>query len=152
MVIKKYRQKAFFLRPAYISTLSSVYRLPAWLHILLCILHEKVQGHTEPWGEFVDVKINAPELLQKKKPASLKFGFGSPCVRLLSTVEKRYRLTGKCLEILVANDWPLTKQTKSSLVLRDIDLLKQRKGVEVGLVSPPQTITSGGFSSLWLFL
>jgi len=22
-------------------------------------------GHTEPWGEFVDAKINAPELLRK---------------------------------------------------------------------------------------
>jgi len=28
---------------------------------------KKYTGHTEEWGSFVDVKINAPELLRKEK-------------------------------------------------------------------------------------
>jgi DNA repair photolyase len=27
---------------------------------------KRFTGHTEPWGEFLDVKINAPELLKKE--------------------------------------------------------------------------------------
>jgi DNA repair photolyase len=94
---------------------------------------KKYSGHTEPWGEFVDVKINAPELLQKeisRKPKGRVWLSGvCDCYQ---PAEKRYRLTAKCLEILIRNDWPLTIQTKSPLVLRDIDLLRQGKDVEVG--------------------
>jgi DNA repair photolyase len=36
---------------------------------------KKFTGHNEPWGEFVDIKINAAELLQaeirKKKPGTV---------------------------------------------------------------------------------
>jgi hypothetical protein len=27
---------------------------------------KRYSGHREPWGEFVDVKVNAPELLKKQ--------------------------------------------------------------------------------------
>jgi len=27
---------------------------------------KRFTGHTEPWGDFVDVKVNAPQLLQKQ--------------------------------------------------------------------------------------
>jgi len=33
---------------------------------------KRFSGHKEPWGQFVDVKINAPDLLReevKRKPA-----------------------------------------------------------------------------------
>jgi DNA repair photolyase len=48
-------------------------------------------------------------------------------------LEKTYELTKKCLEILVRHDWPITIQTKSSLVLRDVNLLRETDKVEVGL-------------------
>jgi DNA repair photolyase len=51
-------------------------------------------------------------------------------------LEAKYLLTRQCLEILIQNDWPVTVQTRSPLVLRDLDLLKNGKRVEVGLSIP----------------
>jgi len=95
--------------------------------------------HKEPWGEFVDVKINAPDLLQQeiaKRPPGRVWisGVCDP----YQPLETRYKLTRKCLEILVQHDWPTTIQTKSALVLRDMELLKGAKNIEVGL-----TVTTG---------
>ena len=94
---------------------------------------KRFTGHREPWGEFVDVKINAPELLAKeiaRKPMGRVWvsGVCDP----YQPAEKKYRLTRKCLEILLGSDWPVTVQTKSSLVLRDIDILQTSGNVEVG--------------------
>ena len=47
-------------------------------------------------------------------------------------LENRYKFTRRCLEILVENNWPITVQTKSPLVLRDIEILKRSKNAEVG--------------------
>jgi DNA repair photolyase len=108
---------------------------------------KRTTGHTEPWGEFVDVKINAPELLRKeidrKTPGRVWIsGVCDP----YQPIEARYELTKKCLEILVQHDWPITIQTKSALVLRDIELLRQTNNIEVGL-----TVTTGDESIRRLF-
>jgi len=100
---------------------------------------KRFTGHREPWGEFVDVKINAPDLLQqeinKKLPGRVWIsGVCDP----YQPLEKRYELTKNCLEILIQYDWPITIQTKSALVLRDMKLLKETNNIEVGL-----TITTG---------
>ncbi len=91
-------------------------------------------GHKEEWGQFVDVKINASSLLQhevrKKKVGRVWMsGLGDP----YQPLEKEYALTRRCLEILSKRGWPVTIQTKSSLVLRDIELLRKFKGLEVTL-------------------
>jgi DNA repair photolyase len=89
--------------------------------------------HAEEWGAFVDVKMNAPELLAKeiakKKPGRVWISGVSDAYQPL---ERKYQLTRRCLEILVANRWPVRVQTKSPLVLRDLDILKQGGDVEVG--------------------
>ena len=108
---------------------------------------KRTTGHKEPWGEFVDVKINAPDLLQqeidKKKLGRVWIsGVCDP----YQPIETRYELTKKCLEILVQYDWPITIQTKSALVLRDIELLKGTNKIEVGL-----TVTTGDDSIRRLF-
>ena len=95
---------------------------------------KRFTGHREPWGEFVDVKINAPEVLAKeitRKPMGRVWvsGVCDP----YQPAEKKYLLTRKCLEILLGGDWPVTIQTKSSLVLRDVDILTTSGKVEVGL-------------------
>jgi DNA repair photolyase len=95
---------------------------------------KRFTGHKEPWGEFVDVKINAPDLLRQeisKKPMGRVWvsGVCDP----YQPLERRYELTRKCLEILLKHGWPLTIQTKSPLVLRDVELFKGRKEIEVGL-------------------
>ncbi len=95
---------------------------------------KRFTGHKEPWGEFVDVKINAPDLLQRevgKMPPGRVWvsGVCDP----YQPLEKTYELTKKCLEILVRHDWPITIQTKSSLVLRDVNLIRGTDKIEVGL-------------------
>jgi len=90
-------------------------------------------GHKEKWGEFVDVKINAPEVLAReiKKKRMGRIWVSGVCDPYQS-VEKRYRLTRSCLEILLENQWPVTVQTKSALVLRDIEIMENIKDIEVG--------------------
>jgi len=94
---------------------------------------KRFTGHREPWGAFVDVKINAPELLarevRKKKKGTVWISGVCDAYQYL---EKKYLLTRRCIEILVENNWPITIQTKSPLVLRDIDILKRSADCEVG--------------------
>jgi len=90
--------------------------------------------HREPWGEFVDAKINAPDLLRseirkKKRGKVWVSGMCDP----YQPLETKYTLTRKCLEILAQNNWPVVIQTRSPLVLRDIDIIKQGRDFEVGL-------------------
>lgn len=99
-------------------------------------------GHqNENWGEWVDVKINAPQLLihdlKHKKPGSI---FISSVTDPYQGLETKYKLTRKCLEILadVKYPAPISILTKSPLVTRDIDLFK-RLDAEVGM-----TVTSMG--------
>lgn len=94
---------------------------------------KRFTGHSEPWGEFVDVKINAAELLARevKKKKKGRVWISGVC-DAYQPLEKKYRLTQRCLEILVEDRWPFTVQTKSPLVLRDIELLKEAADCEVG--------------------
>jgi DNA repair photolyase len=94
---------------------------------------KRFSGHKEDWGEFVDVKINAPELLsqeikKKKKGRVWISGVCDP----YQPLEKKYELTKQCLKILQSNNWPVVIQTKSPLVLRDLELLKKFQEIEVG--------------------
>lgn len=90
-------------------------------------------GHREPWGAFVDVKINAPALLARetKKKKMGRVWISGVC-DAYQPLESKYQLTRRCLEILVDEGWPVTVQTKSPLVLRDIDILKRAEDAEVG--------------------
>ena len=95
---------------------------------------KRFTGHKEPWGDFVDVKINAPQVLHKQLKRARK---GSV---LISTVtdpyqplEKKYGLTRQCLEALLEYHFPVDILTRSPLVLRDIDLFKRFADLTVGL-------------------
>jgi len=95
---------------------------------------KRFSGHKEPWGGFVDVKRNAADLLQaeihKKRRGSVWIsGVCDPYQRL----EAKYKITRECLGILAQNDWPVIIQTRSPLVLRDMDILKEARSFEVGL-------------------
>ena len=94
---------------------------------------KRFTGHKERWGEFVDVKINAPELLSKQivRRQKARVWVSGVCDPY-QHAEKKYGLTRGCLEILVNNGWPVTVQTKSPLVLRDIDILEKSQEAEVG--------------------
>jgi DNA repair photolyase len=95
---------------------------------------KRFTGHKESWGEFVDVKVNAASLLQreikrKKRGNVWISGICDP----YQPLEGKYGITRSCLEILLKNNWPVTIQTKSKLILRDVELLKSQRGVEVTL-------------------
>lgn len=94
---------------------------------------KRFTGHKERWGEFVDVKVNAAELLEKeiKKKRVGKVWISGVCDPY-QPLEKRYEMTRKCLKILLEDDWPIVIQTKSHLVLRDVKLLKRFDRAEVG--------------------
>ncbi|GFO96929.1 hypothetical protein ig2599ANME_1124 [groundwater metagenome] len=86
------------------------------------------------WGELVEVKINLPRLLSKELRAKKKGVVGLGTVTdPYQPAEKRYELTRRCLELLLMHDFPVCIQTKSSLVLRDTDLIKSFSNIEVGI-------------------
>jgi DNA repair photolyase len=94
----------------------------------------RYSGHSEPWGTFVDVKINAPELL-RRQVAKVKKGrvwLSSVCDPY-QPLEEKYRLTRQCLEILAEARFSVTIQTKMTLVLRDLDIIGRFEEVEVGM-------------------
>jgi DNA repair photolyase len=95
---------------------------------------KRFTGHGEPWGEFVDVKVNAPQVLRRQLKRA------RPGVVALSTVtdpyqpvESKYQVTRKCLEALLEHQFSVDILTRSPLCLRDIDLFKQFKEIEIGL-------------------
>jgi len=94
---------------------------------------KRFTGHKEEWGKFVDVKINAPSLLQREiRNKRVGKVWVSGMCDPYQPLEKRYELTKCCLEILLRHGWPVTIQTKSPLVLRDMEVLRRFRGVEVG--------------------
>jgi len=94
---------------------------------------KRFSGHREPWGEFVDVKVNAAALLarelERKKPGTV---WVSGVCDPYQPLEARYKLTRQCLELLVERQWLVRVQTRSPLVTRDIDVLSRGRDVEVG--------------------
>jgi DNA repair photolyase len=95
---------------------------------------KRFTDNKEEWGKFVDVKVNAASLLRrevKKKRRGIVWisGVCDP----YQPLEKEYELTKRCLEILLKHGWPVTVQTKSPLVLRDVESLRKFDEVEVGL-------------------
>ena len=91
-------------------------------------------GHRERWGEFVDVKVNSPELLAKEVRRAHRWEvIVSSVTDPYQPLERRYGLTRRCLQILLEHQLPVSILTKSSLVLRDIDLLARFDQCQVGL-------------------
>ncbi len=82
------------------------------------------------WGTWVEAKINGPELVLGRKIKGSVF-MSSIC-DAYQPIEKELKLTRKILENLDKNV-ELSILTKSDLVLRDIDIFKQFKNIEVGL-------------------
>lgn len=87
--------------------------------------------HTEEWGEFIDVKrtnkkINIFKIKNKKVMIST-------VTDPYNSYEEKYGITRMIMEQLVKSEAYITVVTKSKLILRDIDLLKKMKHVEVAL-------------------
>lgn len=87
--------------------------------------------HNEEWGTFIDIKqcdrpINTKKLQNKAV-------FLSSVTDCYNSFEEKYCVTQQILKELVDVDCELGISTKSSLILRDIDLLKKCKNLKVSM-------------------
>jgi len=97
----------------------------------------RFRDHDEKWGDFLDVKINFPAVLERQLQTRRTQPRGK---LLLGTVtdayqpaEARFGITRSSLQILA--DYPLLEVhilTKSDLVHRDVPILKRLRVCEVG--------------------
>ncbi len=85
------------------------------------------------FGEDVVVKVNAVDVLRREiaskiKRGSVKHGYmllGGGVGDSYQSVEEKYKITRKTLELLTEYNFPVHVLTKSTLVKRDFDLLKK---------------------------
>lgn len=101
---------------------------------------KRFTGHKEDWGEFLDIKINAPQILEKelcRKGTKKGIVLLGSVTDAYQPIERKYGITRSLLKLLLQHQFPVSILTKSDLVLRDIDILKRFHNCEVGL-----TITS----------
>jgi len=95
---------------------------------------KRFTGHTEEWGTFVDVKMNIAEVLEKQLRSPKYKGeriYIGTVTDSYQPLEKKYKLTRSILKVLLNYQNPISILTKSDMVLRDLDLLKQFKEVDV---------------------
>jgi DNA repair photolyase len=93
-----------------------------------------------PWGSWVDVRINAPEVLRRelgelpRLPVKLCPIVSDP----YQAVEERYRLVRACLEVLrdETPPRPVLVLSRSTLMARDLELLRELPLVQVGMSIP----------------
>lgn len=92
---------------------------------IYCDSRSTCYNFTHPF-EDIEVKENAPDLLNralKSKRKKCMIGTGAMCDPYLH-IEDELKLTRKCLEIIDDRYFGVAIQTKSSRILRDMDLLK----------------------------
>lgn len=101
------------------------------------VFMQRYHPRSEAWGDYVDVKVNAPEVLERD---IRQLRPGERGTVLLSSVcdpyqpeEARRHLTRRLLAILLNHGLPVSILTKSGLVTRDIDLLKAFSEIVAGL-------------------
>ena len=93
---------------------------------IYCDSRSRCYQFTHPF-EDIEVKQNAPELLEKtlrSKRKKCMIGTGAMSDPYLHC-EETLGLTRKCLEIIKKYEFGISIQTKSDMILRDIDLLDE---------------------------
>ena len=94
---------------------------------------KRFTDHSEDWGDFLDIKINAPALCkeeaERKKPGVIMLSSVTDCY---NPEEETSEITKKCLESLPKDKFPLSILSKSSLPVRDLELFKEFEDIEVG--------------------
>jgi DNA repair photolyase len=85
-----------------------------------------VSRKNKPWGEYVDIRVNAADLLEKeiaaKKPKRVLLGSTTECFQ---PAEIKYGITAKVLEVLNKQKIYYVILTRSPYILNYISLLKQ---------------------------
>jgi len=86
----------------------------------------------DKWGEFLDIKTFNPNQIKPQKYDGKRILLSSVTDPYLP-LERKYLNTRKILESLVGTSAEISVLTKSKLVIRDIDLFKKFKNIEVGI-------------------
>lgn len=92
---------------------------------------KRFTGHTEEWGDFIDIKRCAKPINVKK--LYHKSVFLSSVTDCYNPFEAKYQITRDVLKQLTQADCQITISTKSDLILRDIDVLKELKNLIVAV-------------------
>ncbi|MCC6554369.1 MAG: hypothetical protein IT372_15410 [Polyangiaceae bacterium] len=102
-------------------------------------LSRRLEGLPElPWGRYVDVKTNAADVLRDEvrryPPGVVRM---SPILTdPYQPLEARFRVTRKCLEVMLAAGFSPVILTRAARVLDDLDLLARFPRAAVGLSIP----------------
>lgn len=93
------------------------------------------------WGTYVAVKRNLPTVLAHElKRKEKRTVFLSSATDPYQPAEGTYRITRRCLELLLRKDWPVHVLTRNPLVRRDLPLIAEAKArgadVSVGMSIP----------------
>ncbi|MBI2395320.1 MAG: radical SAM protein [Deltaproteobacteria bacterium] len=91
-----------------------------------------------PWGRWVDVKVNAAEVLRREvrehPPGIVRM---SPIVTdPYQPLERRYRVTRQCLEVLVDAGFTPMVLTRAARIRDDFSILSRAPGAIVGFSIP----------------
>lgn len=101
---------------------------------IYCYVPNVLGINRDEWGKFVKARRNIPRILAKELKKKRKGIVGiSTVTDPYQPIEKKYELTRYCLEQLLKYDMPVNIQTKSSLVCRDMDLIKKFSECAVGI-------------------
>ena len=98
----------------------------------------------ETWGDTVRVRTNIIEVLQREIKSKRRGLVGiSTITDPYQPIEAKYRLSRQAIGLLLANGFRVSIQTKSPLVLRDLDILRDKKGLDAGisLATPDKEIS-----------
>jgi DNA repair photolyase len=91
-----------------------------------------------PWGSYADVRVNAPSVLAREleeiRPSIVKF---CPLVSdPYQALERRYRLTRACLEVLAQGTAAVLLLTRAQQILDDVALLARMPRLWAGVSIP----------------
>ncbi|SRR5258708_1832185 len=99
-----------------------------------------VDKKVKDWGGYVFAKIHAPQILSLELDRLENHGVGksiwlSSVTDPYQGMEVKYRLTRKCLQVLIDKGFQgsVLLLTKSDTVLQDLEILKKIPNIEVGM-------------------
>lgn len=98
-----------------------------------CYSPDILKIERKDWQNTIYAKVNLPNILAKELKKFKKgiVGIGTT-TDAYQKIEEKYKITEHCLELLLRYKFPISIQTKSSLVLKDLNLLKKFNKKDVG--------------------
>lgn len=92
---------------------------------------KRFTGHSEEWGTFIDIKRCSKPISKKKLKG--KTVFIASVTDCYNPYEEKYCITQSILKQLLDAECTVSISTKASLILRDVELLKQFKDASVAM-------------------